>query len=139
MKSNSKKIWCLAVAFLLLVMLVIGAFLPDNVLQADVGDEQEFSSFLPVILGFTANNNLGTPTSTAELTATAEATPITMTPTATDILTETPTATMTSLPCMSGDGNLIRNPGFESDTADWNFFTNEQGEFKTVSPGYECL
>ena len=33
--------------------------------------------------------------------------------------------------------NLIKNPGFESGTANWTFYTNGTGNFKLVSPGYE--
>ena len=34
-------------------------------------------------------------------------------------------------------GNTIKNPGFESGTSPWIFYTNVKGSFTTVSPGYE--
>jgi hypothetical protein len=34
-----------------------------------------------------------------------------------------------------GGGNLVSNPGFESGTAPWSFFTSGVGTFTTVSPG----
>ncbi|HYN44826.1 MAG TPA: carbohydrate binding domain-containing protein [Candidatus Limnocylindrales bacterium] len=33
--------------------------------------------------------------------------------------------------------NFIKNPGFESGTTPWIFYTNGKGSFTTVSPGYE--
>ena len=33
------------------------------------------------------------------------------------------------------DNNVLVNPGFESGTSPWNFYTNGEGSFTTVSPG----
>lgn len=37
----------------------------------------------------------------------------------------------------SNTSNLIKNPGFESGTSPWIFFTNGTGKFTTSPPGYE--
>lgn len=41
------------------------------------------------------------------------------------------------VPTINTSVNLIKNPGFESGTAPWIFYTNGKGSFTTVSPGYE--
>jgi len=33
--------------------------------------------------------------------------------------------------------NILQNPGFESGTAPWSFYTNGSGEFSAASPGYQ--
>ena len=43
-------------------------------------------------------------------------------------------ATLTVLP--AGSINVINNPGFESGTASWLFYTNGIGSFSIISPGY---
>ena len=42
-----------------------------------------------------------------------------------------------TLGVVDGAVNLVSNPGFESGTASWNFYTSGTGSFTTPSPGYE--
>lgn len=37
----------------------------------------------------------------------------------------------------STQGNIVQNPGFEAGKNFWNFYTDSQGEFVTVDPGFE--
>lgn len=49
---------------------------------------------------------------------------------------------ITSLLCVfsiaqaAGQTNLVSNPGFESGTGSWSFYTNGSGSFSSVSPGF---
>jgi hypothetical protein len=42
---------------------------------------------------------------------------------------------LTETAAFTGATNIVLNPGFESGTAPWSFFTNGVGTFTTVSPG----
>jgi hypothetical protein len=65
-------------------------------------------------------------TPTPEPTVTSTATPI-ATPIVTPITTVVPTTTPTT------QINLIKNPGFDTNTYSWNLFTNGTGTFKSLN------
>ena len=44
---------------------------------------------------------------------------------------------VTTVGIVDGAINIINNPGFESGTASWSFYTNGAGAFSAASPGYE--
>ncbi|MGA9115643.1 MAG: immunoglobulin domain-containing protein, partial [Bacteroidota bacterium] len=53
-----------------------------------------------------------------------------------------PAGSATSNPALlsvtpAGEVNVLKNPGFESGTTDWSFYTNGTGGFSSVSPGFE--
>ncbi|MFN0156602.1 MAG: carbohydrate binding domain-containing protein [Bacteroidota bacterium] len=45
-------------------------------------------------------------------------------------------ATLTVIPTPPSSPNIVQNPGFESGTGSWTFFTNASGNFASVSPGF---
>lgn len=45
-------------------------------------------------------------------------------------------ATLTVTPASPSSPNLIANPGFESGTSSWTFYTDGTGSFASVSPGF---
>ncbi len=57
------------------------------------------------------------------------------TPTATSAQSPTPTNTPLPTPTSTPSANLIANPGFESGTASWTFYTDASGNLTTVTSG----
>ena len=86
-----------------------------------------------------------TPTGTGTLTSTPTTT-LTPSPTPTPTKTGTPTATPTNTPTPTPEGgscdpspsNVLANPGFESGTTSWVYYTNGGGGFTASSPAYQC-
>ncbi len=92
------------------------------------------------------NTATATPVNTATATPvnTATATPVnTATATPVNTATATPVNTATATPddpssCLPDANNILANPGFESGTSSWTFYTSGSGEFTTTSPAYQC-
>jgi hypothetical protein len=84
----------------------------------------------PTIEGSGPSTNTPTPTGTSQ--------PPTHTPTWTPTSIPLATATLDSCPPPVA-GNVILNPGFESGTTNWSFFTDGKGSFTTTTQNvYEC-
>ncbi len=120
------------------LLLAIGAVAlfasnPLPVMLADEGDEPLHSAFLPIIFSTGAAGGQGTPTATRTPTPEVTVTP-SETPTAEDMPTETPT----SLACISGDGNVLSNGGFENEAADWVLHNDGRQDWQVGTPAYEC-
>ena len=77
----------------------------------------------------------GNPTATATpVGPTATRTPTPVGPTPTPTWTPTPTGGT----CTPTAGNLVQNPGFENNLADWRFHSRNIGSWRTADGAYEC-
>jgi hypothetical protein len=47
--------------------------------------------------------------------------------------------TIDATPTPTPSANLLINPGFESGTSSWTFYTNGTGSYTAISPGYELV
>lgn len=130
---KNKLFWLLAAALFLMAATAISTLQTTNIMLADEGDDLSLSAFLPIIFSTGYTGGQGTPTMTATIPAQS-----TETPTLEASVTETPTFMPTSLPCMSGDGNIIRNGGFENEVSDWVLHNDRRQDWEQGTPAYEC-
>ena len=96
--------------------------------------KDQFGNPITTTVTWTSSNKLaGTISNSGIFTSLAEGT--TIITAASGSITDTVTAVIT--PQSQSTINTIDNPGFESGTSSWNFFTNGIGTFTASSPGYE--
>ncbi len=94
----------------------------------------------PTATSAAATATTAAPTATSD-TATATSAAPTATSTGPTATSAPPTATATPIDpssCTPDPGNLLANPGFESGTANWSFYSNANGDFSTSSPAFQC-
>lgn len=115
---------------------------PESVSMV-VGSSRTFTAYpkdqngnpITTAVTWTSSNKLaGTISNSGVFTSLAEGT--TIITAASGSITDTVTAVITT-PQSQSTINTIDNPGFESGTSSWNFFTNGIGTFTASSPGYE--
>ena len=94
--------------------------------------DQNGNPFTTTITWTSSNKSAGTISNSGVFTSLAEGT--TIITAASGSITDTATVVITTSRSIT---NTIDNPGFESGTSSWNFFTNGTGTFTASLPGYE--